>query len=294
MTLAGRYRVGDEIARGGMAAVHHAIDTVLNRPVAIKIVRPERSGNYIYRDAVRREALSAAQLTHPNVVRVLDYGEMEHSGHYLPFVVMELVPGRTLAARLSDDGPMPWRDAAGICADIARALATAHDHNVVHRDIKPSNIMLSPAGAKIVDFGVSARAGETSIDDDGRVWGTPAYFAPEQLYGEPAGPAADVFAMGLVLHACLTGGPAWTGQNFHDIVIARTLSPVPRLPENCDVPEQIADIHRRCLTPRPRKRPSARDVGRLLHEASVPSERRRRAGGAALWGNVLRTWGARS
>jgi serine/threonine-protein kinase len=267
MTPGGRYLLGDEIAQGGMAAVHHAVDTVLNRHVAIKIVKPERSTDRIYRDAVRREALSAARLTHPNVVRVLDYGEMEISGHYLPFVVMELLRGRTLAARLHDNGPLPWREAARICIEVAHALATAHAHNVVHRDIKPSNIMIGPRGVKILDFGVSAGPGVPSIDDDGRVWGTPAYFAPEQLHGEAAGPAADVFAMGLVLHACLTGRPAWTGTSFRDIAVARALSPIPRLPEDCDVPDAIADVHRRCLRPRPRKRPSARDVGRRLHAA---------------------------
>ena len=296
MTVAGRYRLGDEIARGGMAAVHHATDTVLKRPVAIKVVTPERSTNYRYRDAVRRDALSAARLTHPNVVRVFDYGEMERDGHYLPFVVMEFVPGRSLAARLHDTGPIPWRDAARICMEIADALAAAHDHNVVHRDIKPGNIILSPSGAKIVDFGVSAPPGEASIDDDGRVWGTPAYFAPEQMHGEAAGPAADIYALGLVLHTCLTGSPAWTGRTFRDVLIARALSPIPRLPDGWDVTEQIVAIHRRCLMPQPRKRPSAREIGRLLHDASAPARGiPRKAGRLPRVRNaVLRVAGARS
>jgi serine/threonine-protein kinase len=295
MTLAERYRLGDEIARGGMAAVHHATDTVLKRPVAIKVLTPERSSNYRYRDAVHRDALSAARLTHPNVVRVFDYGEMERGGHYLPFVVMEFVPGRSLAARLGDTGPLPWRDAARICMDIACALSAAHDHNVVHRDIKPDNIMLSPSGAKVVDFGVSAAPGESSVDADGRVWGTPAYFAPEQMYGEAAGPAADMYALGLVLHACLTGRPAWTGRTFRDVLVARALSPLPRLPDHCDVPEQIVAIHRRCLMPQPRKRPSAREVARLLHDAANPTPARQRKAGSlpGVRNAVLRITGTR-
>lgn len=296
MTLAGRYRLGDEIARGGMATVHHATDTVLQRPVAIKVVTPERSSNYRYRDAVRRDALGAARQSHPNVVRVFDYGEMQRGGRYLPFVVMEFVPGRSLAARLHDTGPLPWRDAARICMDIAGALAAAHRHDVVHRDIKPGNIMLAPTGPKVVDFGVSAPPGESSIDGDGRVWGTPVYFAPEQLHGEAAGPAADVYALGLVLHTCLTGRPAWTGRTFRDVVVGRALSPVPRLPDDCDVPEQVAAIHRRCLMPQPRKRPSAREVARLLHDATAPARtRHRRAGGFPPMSNTVLRWrGARS
>jgi len=267
MTVAGRYRLGEQIARGGMAVVHYGTDTVLRRPVAIKVVASEKCGNYIYRDAVRRDALSAARLTHPNVVRVFDYGEMEKDGRHLPFVVMELVEGRSLAAHLRENGPLPWREAARICGDIARALAAAHDRHVVHRDVKPDNIMLATTGPKMVDFGVSAPPGEPSIDDDGRVWGTPSYFAPEQLHGEPAGTAADVYALGLVLHTCLTGRAAWTGRTFRDVVIARALSPLPQLAADSGVPGPIAAVHRRCLMPQPRKRPVARQVARLLKEA---------------------------
>jgi serine/threonine-protein kinase len=278
--LAGRYDLRDEIARGGMASVHFAVDQVLKRPVAVKLLALERSHDYAYRDAVRREALTGARLAHPNLARIYDYGETERSGRFLPFVVMEYVPGQALSARLSADGPMPWREAAQICADVARALAAAHDGNVVHRDLKPSNIILSPSGAKVVDFGLSARVGENVVDDDGRIWGTAAYFTPEQLRGSPAGPAADVYALGLVLHACLTAEPAWTGSTISQVLLARSLSPVPRLPDGCAVPEAILAVHRRCLSPQPSRRPAARHVAQLLHEAATgtsPQHRQRRA-----------------
>lgn len=264
--LAGRYHLGELIASGGMATVHRAVDNVLKRPVAVKVAAPEHLTNC---DALRQEALSAARLSHPNVARIFDYGEVERGGRYLPFVVMELIPGGTLSTRLIKNGPIPWRDAARLCADVAFALAAAHDRGLVHRDIKPGNIMLSPTGAKVVDFGVSAPAGAATADDDGRIWGTPAYFAPEQLRGAPAGPAADVYAVGLVLHACLTGRSAWNGRGTFDVLAARALSPIPRLPETCDVPPQIRSLHRRCLAPVPKKRLPARRLAHLLSEAST-------------------------
>jgi serine/threonine-protein kinase len=267
--LAGRYDLRDEIARGGMASVHLAVDKVLKRPVAVKLLDLERSHDYAYRDAVRREALSGARLAHPNVARIYDYGETERNGRFLPFVVMEYVPGHALSARLSAEGPTPWCQAAQVCADVARALAVAHDRNVVHRDVKPGNIILSPSGAKVVDFGLSAPVGENVIDDEGRIWGTAAYFAPEQLRGAPAGPAADVYALGLVLHACLTGRPAWTGSTIDQMLLARRLSPVPYLPSGSTLPEPLLAVHRRCLSPQPRKRPTARRVAQLLREVAT-------------------------
>ncbi|MEV6842754.1 serine/threonine-protein kinase [Actinoplanes sp. NPDC051411] len=268
--LAGRYAVGDELARGGMAVVHRAVDTVLRRTVAVKILMLERSHSYRYRDAVRQEALSGARLSHPNVARVFDYGEAEQDGRYLPFVVMELVAGETLTTRLGTAGPMSWRDAAAVCADVASALAAAHEHDVVHRDVKPSNIMLSAAGAKLVDFGLSAPTGASAIDFDGRIPGTPSYFAPEQFHALPVSPAADVYALGLVLHACLAGRPAWTG-GVDSVLVARACSPTPRLPEWCEVPPEVSSIYRRCLAREPKKRPPAGRVAHLLRQACAPS-----------------------
>ncbi|MBM2614545.1 serine/threonine protein kinase [Actinoplanes sp. LDG1-06] len=224
--LAGRYRLGGAIGQGGMAVVRRADDRVLRQPVAVKMLTPDRAQNQAHQAAVRREARTGVRLRHPNIARVLDYGETDNAG---PFLVMELVPGPTLAARLTAHGPLPWPEAAAACAGIARALAAAHARDLVHRDVKPANIMLAPGGAKLVDFGFADRTGGPSTDADGRVWGTPAYLAPEQLHGRPTGPATDVYALALVLHSCLTGGPAWPGTDPDEVVRARVARPVPRL-----------------------------------------------------------------
>ncbi|MBL7261197.1 serine/threonine-protein kinase [Paractinoplanes lichenicola] len=224
--LAGRYRLGGPIGRGGMAVVHRADDRLLKRPVAVKMLTPDRAHNQNHRAAVRREARNGVRLSHPNIARVLDYGETRDG----PFLVMELVPGPTLAERLTADGPLPWEQTRSVCAGIARALAAAHARDLVHRDVKPANIMLDPSGAKLLDFGFAAEPGGPSTDADGRVWGTPAYLAPEQLYGRPTGPASDVYALALVLHSCLTGRPVWLGGTPDEILRARAERPVPRLP----------------------------------------------------------------
>jgi serine/threonine-protein kinase len=207
--FAGRYRLGRPIGRGGTAVVHRADDNVLQRPVAVKTLLPDRATDATLRAAVHREALAAARLSHRNIARLLDYGETEWRGTRQPLLVMELVPGSTLSARLTQHGAMHWRDTARTCAAVAAALIVAHRRCLVHHDVKPANIMVSSTEVKVVDFGVAAGPGEIPADSDGRVWGTPAYLAPEQLRGRPTGPATDVNALGLVLHACLTGRPGW-------------------------------------------------------------------------------------
>lgn len=219
--LAGRYRLEEPTGHGGMAVVHRAYDTVLRRTVAIKMLPPERCWDSAFRAAVQREARAAAQLCHPNIASVHDYGETTLAGTTQPFVVLEFVTGGTLADRLQRKGPLPWREAAGICAGVAAGLAAAHAHQLVHRDIKPANVMLSPAGVKVVDFGVATMAGQAAADDDGRMWGTPAYLAPEQLRHDTVSPAADVYAVGLLLHVCLTGRPPWPGDNATQVLTAR-------------------------------------------------------------------------
>lgn len=278
--LAGRYSLGDQIARGGTATVHHGDDEVLKRPVAIKFLTPDQPGDDNAPAAARREAVAGARLSHPRVARMLDYGEADWNGLRRPFLVMEFVPGETLRNRLVGHGPIPWREAARICADIGRALVATHAEHLVHRDVKPGNIMLSPSGAKVVDFGLAATVGDRTTDSAGLVRGTPGYFAPEQIRGARARPAMDVYALGLVLHACLTGRPAWSGASIDEVMTARVLSPVPRLPDSCDAPDHVRSIHRRCLAPLPRKRPSAGLVVRLLEDAAGPGRRRV----AAPWG----------
>ncbi|SNY25612.1 serine/threonine-protein kinase [Paractinoplanes atraurantiacus] len=256
--LAGRYRLGARIARGGMAVVHHADDHVLRRPVALKLLDEHDARDQMRRTAVRREALSAARLAHPNIVRLLDYSDAE------PFLVMELVTGGTLNTRLKDHGALPWPAAARLCADIAAALASAHDHGLVHHDVKPGNVMLSPTGAKLTDFGMARAPGETTEDSDGYVWGTPAYLAPEQLRGQPTGHACDVYALGLVFRACLTGGPPWPGTTVEQVLTARACTPVPELPGPGGLPPPLVELYRACTAREPYDRPSAHHAAALF------------------------------
>lgn len=218
--LAGRYRLDGPVGSGGMAVVHRAYDIVLRRTVAIKMLRPEHSADADFRAAVRREALAAAQLSHPNIANVYDYGETGDDGTRQPFLVLEFVTGGTLATRLARQGPLPWQQAAQICAGVAGALAYAHAHQLVHRDIKPGNVMVSRTGVKVVDFGLAALVGQTAVDADGRLWGTPAYLAPEQLNDERVAAAADMYALGLLFQTCLTNRPPWPGSSVSDVLAA--------------------------------------------------------------------------
>lgn len=176
--LSGRYVLEDQVGRGGMAEVWRAHDRVLRRTVAVKVMSRELAAEAAP-EQMRQEALHSARLCHPHIAGVYDYGETVENGTRLPFLVMEYVDGPTLAGRLAE-GPLSWPEAVRICAEVADALAAAHEAGLVHRDIKPSNIMLAPAGVKVVDFGVAARTGHQAADAAGRVWGTPGYLPPEQ------------------------------------------------------------------------------------------------------------------
>lgn len=191
--LAGRYRLDEPVGRGGMAVVWLAHDQVLRRMVRVKVQSAGISVD-TPEDAAHQEAIIAAKLCHPHIAAVHDYGETLHHGRRQPFLVMEFVDGPALAARLADVGALPWHEAAVVCAQVADALAAAHDNALVHRDIKPSNIMLAASGVKVVDFNVAA-AGDGVADAAGRIWGTPGYLAAEQLKRGPVLPTGDLFAL---------------------------------------------------------------------------------------------------
>ena len=203
--LDGRYRLDALLGRGGMGTVYEAVDTRLDRPVAVKVLRAAE-GTDEARFATEVRAL--ARFSHPNLVRLLDAGEVEHSGGYL---VMELIEGETLARRLSR-GPLPGRATARIAAGLAAALAYVHGRGIVHRDIKPANVLLDGEGvAHLADFGIARLLDTTGMTATGLTLGTPAYLAPEQVQGAEIGPEADVYALGLVLLECLTGRRAFEG-----------------------------------------------------------------------------------
>src|SRR6058998_2216989 len=183
--FSGRYEIVRHIARGGMAEVYLAHDLMLDRKVALKVLFPELSTDHNFVERFRREAQAAANLSHPNIVSVYDWGEEE--GTY--FIVMEYVEGRTLGQILRAEGPLLPERAADIAADVAAALAFAHRAGVVHRDVKPGNVLISPSGqVKVADFGIARALGadpEANLTQAGSVMGTATYFAPEQAQGLP-------------------------------------------------------------------------------------------------------------
>jgi serine/threonine protein kinase len=268
-TLGGRYQLEQRIGIGGMSEVWRGHDRVLDRPVAVKIMAPAVEGTLGRADGVevvRTEARSAARLAHPNVAGVHDFGTSPAPGRDVPYIVMELVDGRTLGEHLSA-GLFDWRIAVRICAEVSAALAAAHAQHVVHRDIKPANIMLTPAGAKVLDFGIAAAVGSRDPDPDGPVMGTPAYVAPERFEGLPATPASDMYSLGVLLYHCLSGRLPWTAGSHTELVQAqRDLDPDP-LPHIDGLAPEVVDLCSRCLHRDPAERPTALVAALLLAEA---------------------------
>ena len=249
--LEGRYRLGDVLGRGGVADVYRARDLVLDRDVAVKMLR--ESVDDTDRARFVGEAQLLAGLSHPSIVTVLDVGVSE--GH--PFLVMELVEGPTLAAALRD-GPLPPDQVVQIGAALASAIAHAHEQGAVHRDVKPANVLLGPGGAKLADFGIARLVGDTVHHTrTGTTIGTPAYLSPEQVGGSAVGPPTDVYSLGLVLLEALTGERAFPGSP--------TESAVARLHRPPEIPNDLSSGWRAILvamTARdPSGRPPAGEVG---------------------------------
>jgi len=266
--LDGRYRLGEHLGAGGMSVVWKAHDQLLNRPVAVKVLAGLQATTPAARLRIRGEAQAAAQIWHPNVTNVYDYGESAtESGPCVPYVVMELLPGRTLSQRLAD-GPLAPRAALRICAEVGSALAAAHARGLVHRDVKPSNIMLTPSGAKVVDFGLAAVAGQAELDYDGELRGTPAYLAPERLTGGEVIPASDVYALGLLIHRALTNHLPWQAETTTQMLNAHVyIEPAP-LPPIDGVSPEVNELCDRCLAKDPADRPAAAEVAAALADAA--------------------------
>ncbi|WP_370965259.1 protein kinase [Amycolatopsis sp. cg9] len=262
--LAGRYEVGRLIGSGGTARVYRAYDVRLDREVAVKIY----DGDALPVDQRRRlrETTIQASISHPGVVALLDSG----SEHGRTFLVMQLVEGENLAERLLG-GPMPVAEVTALADGLAEALAHVHARRIVHRDLKPANVFLSAAGPLIGDFGIAHALDTTHITGTGVVPGTAAYLAPEQVSGEPAGPPADVYALGLILLECLTGEREYAGTMV-EAAMARLTRP-PRIP--ADVPDSLAHTLRRMTRREPSDRPTAEEVRRLLHAPAPVTALRR-------------------
>jgi hypothetical protein len=256
------YEVLGVLGRGGMGVVYKARHLALKRPVALKMILAGAHAGDQERSRFRTEAEAAARLQHPNIVQVYEVGEH----HGLPFCALEFVDGGSLSRKLRGR-PLPAKEAARLVATLADAMHLAHSRNVVHRDLKPANVLLTRDGTpKIADFGLARRLDEESGQTHtGTVMGTPSYMAPEQASGQAhaAGPAADVYALGAILYASLTGRPPFQGANAVETLDqVRHQEPVaPRLWQP-DVPRDLETICSKCLRKQPEQRySSARELG---------------------------------
>jgi serine/threonine-protein kinase len=231
-----RYDVVRPLGSGGMGEVYLARDRVLGRDVALKVLRRQYAGDDEFAERFKREALSAASLSHPNIVQVYDRGETEDGASY---IAMEYVPGGTLKERISREGPLEVADTAALGAQVAEALGAAHERGMVHRDIKPQNVLLTARGeAKVADFGIARAASSATISQTGSVMGTAGYMSPEQALGEPATPKSDLYSLGVVLYEALTGRLPYTADNPIAVSMKHVNEPLrpprelnPRIPE---------------------------------------------------------------
>jgi eukaryotic-like serine/threonine-protein kinase len=258
----GRYELHRRLGRGGMAEVFLARDQLLDRPVAVKVLFPEFATDPSFVERFRREATAAANLNHPNIVGVYDWGEADSTY----FIVMEYVDGRTLAEILRTEGPLHPDRVADVGADVAAALGFAHRNGVVHRDVKPGNVIVTSTGlVKVADFGI-ARAITASSEDDltqvGQVMGTAAYFSPEQARGENVDPRSDIYSLGVVLYELATGQPPFSGDSPVAIAYKHVHeSPVPPRHHDVDLPQPLEAIILKTLAKNPANRyPSAEDL----------------------------------
>jgi serine/threonine-protein kinase len=230
--LGGRYRLDAQIGRGGMSTVYRAFDTVLERPVAIKLMHREIAADSDQLERFRREARSVAQLNHPHIVTVIDAGEepSEDGEGGTPYIVLEYVEGETLKQLIRREGPLEITQAVAYSIEIARALGAAHERLIVHRDVKPQNILISEeGGAKITDFGIARTLTEEGLTVAGRVLGTTDYVSPEQALGQPVTGQSDLYSLGVVLYEMLTGQVPFTGETPVAVAMRHVREQVPDL-----------------------------------------------------------------
>src|SRR5882672_11087823 len=235
-----RYRIEREIARGGMAEVYLARDESLNRQVALKALFPEFAREPSFVERFRREAQAAANLNHPNIVGIYDWGQED--GTY--FIVMEYVEGRSLCDLIRSEGLIDPGRAADITAEIASALAFAHRSGVVHRDVKPGNVLITPQGSvKVTDFGIARAGTSENLTQTGSVMGTATYFSPEQAQGLAVDGRSDVYSLGVVLYEMVTGLAPFAGDAPIAVALKHVREePIPPSARNAAVPAAFEQI----------------------------------------------------
>jgi serine/threonine-protein kinase len=266
--LSDRYEIESQIAAGGMGIVYRARDLRLGRAVALKILKDHLSHDDRFVERFRREARAVASLSHPNIASLFDYGEDE-GRHY---IVMECVDGDNLAAVLEKEGQIAPSRAAAIARDVCSALAVAHASGIVHRDVKPANVLLTRDGVvKVTDFGIARAAGDSTLTATGSILGTAHYLAPEQAAGEPASPATDVYATGVVLFEMLTGSVPFSGESPIAVATQHLNDELPS-PRSIDpaIPTELEAVVRTATAKRSADRYSdATEMGNALGAAEL-------------------------
>jgi eukaryotic-like serine/threonine-protein kinase len=258
LTIADRYALEERVAIGGMGEVWRARDVVLDRRVAVKVLKAEYASDPKFLDRFRAEAKHAAALSHPGIASIFDYGEIGD----MAFLVMEYVDGEPLSALLARAGRLPAGRTLDIVGQAGLALQAAHDIGVVHRDVKPGNLLVRPDGVvKVTDFGIARVVDAAPVTQTGMVVGTAAYLSPEQAAGRAVTPATDVYSLGVVSYECLSGERPFAGDSAVAVAMAHVSAPTPPLPK--DTPPVVADLVNRALEKEPSRRPSsAGDFGR--------------------------------
>ena len=267
--LGGRFVLVREIGSGGMSTVFLGRDEVLDRPVAVKILRPDLEGSDVSA-RFRREGRTAARLSHPNVVQVYDAREEVLDGRETSYIVVEYVPGGDLKALIDRRGPLPGPMLSRIGAALADGLAHAHERGIVHRDIKPQNVLIDEYGSpKLTDFGIAraldAATRSTSTDS---YLGTASYSSPEQLKGEKVTPKSDVYSLGATLYHAAVGGPPFTGDPLQVASQQLAKPPVPPRTRGALVGERLEALVLGCLAKEPADRPDAATVHERLLQIS--------------------------
>ncbi|MBX3269606.1 MAG: protein kinase [Sandaracinaceae bacterium] len=256
--LKGRYQIESPLGEGGMATVYRARNTLVERPVAVKVMNAHLKGDESLKERFRREAKNAAAIAHPNIIEIYDYGETDEG---VPFLVMELLDGEPLD-QLIARGPMSPGQVAALGVQMARGLARAHDFDVIHRDLKPENIFVcqAPDGslsiAKLLDFGIARSMQDSRLTSAGQIFGTPQYMAPERVTSPDAGAESDLYALGVILFEMVTGRLPFESKDIPGFFIKHMQEPPPR-PSSLvpAIPRRLEELILALLEKEPSKRP---------------------------------------
>jgi serine/threonine-protein kinase len=253
-----RYEIGKRIGRGGMAEIFQARDILLDRPVAMKVLFPEFATDPAFVERFRREAQAAANLNHPNIVAVYDWGKVNNTY----YIAMEYVNGRTLADILKQSGTLTPMQVCDVMSEVASALISAHQNGVIHRDIKPGNILVSTTGQiKVADFGIARALGagvEQGLTQTGAVMGTATYFSPEQAQGVSTDQRSDIYSLGVVMYEMLSGVAPFTGENAVAIAYKQVHEHAMPLDQRLtSVPPEVSAIVAKCMEKSPDDRYSS-------------------------------------